>query len=68
MGMQNTQASYPRVCTHEPQSFSTKLLEYKETSSEHLLQTRHSKPNFSLSYDCIPNYTLTDKDSRFLGY
>jgi len=34
--MQNTQASYPRVCTHEPQSFSTELLESKGTGSEHL--------------------------------
>ena len=38
--MQNTQASYPRVCTHESQSFSTKLLESKETGGEHLLQAR----------------------------
>ena len=34
--MQNTQASYPRVCTHEPQSFSTRLLESKKTSNEYL--------------------------------
>ena len=38
MGMQNTQASYPRVCTHEPQSFSTELLEAKGTGNEHLSQ------------------------------
>ncbi len=43
MGMQNTQASYPRVCTHESQSFSTELLESKGTDNEHLLQTRESK-------------------------
>ena len=36
MGMQNTQASYPRVCTHESQSFSPELLESKGTDSEHL--------------------------------
>jgi len=34
--MQNTQASYPRVCTHESQSFSTKLLESKEIDSKHM--------------------------------
>ena len=34
--MQNTQASYPRVCTHEPQRFSTKLLESQKTSNEYL--------------------------------
>ena len=43
MGMQNTQASYPRVCTHESQSFSTELLESKGTDNEHLLQIRESK-------------------------
>ena len=41
MGMQNTQASYPRVCTHESQSFSTELLESKGTGSEHLPQSHH---------------------------
>ena len=66
--MQNTQASYPRVCTHESQSFSTKLLESKQTGIKHLSQIHHSKPSFSLSYNRIPNYTLTDKDSRFLEY
>jgi len=39
MGMQNTQASYPRVCTHESQSFSTELPESKGTGSEHLSHT-----------------------------
>ena len=39
--MQNTQASYPRVCTHESQSFSTELLESKGTGSEHLPQSHH---------------------------
>ena len=37
--MQNTQASYPRVCTHESQSFSTELPESKGTGSEHLPHT-----------------------------
>ena len=37
--MQNTQASYPRVCTHESQSLFAKLLEYKGTGSKHLTQT-----------------------------
>ena len=54
--------------THSSQSFSTELLKSKGTGSEHLSQTRHSKLNLSLSYNCIPNYTLTNKDSSFLGY
>ena len=33
MGMQNTQASYPRVCTHESQTFSTDLLESKRVKT-----------------------------------
>jgi len=40
--MQNTQASYPRVCTHESQSFSTELLESKGTGNEHLPQPNYS--------------------------
>ena len=43
MGMQNTQASYPRVCTHESQSFSTELLESKGIGIEHLTQTDITK-------------------------
>jgi hypothetical protein len=39
MGMQNTQASYPRVCTYESQSLFAELLEYKGTGSKHLTQT-----------------------------
>jgi len=54
MGMQNTQASYPRVCTHESQSFSTKLLESKGAGSKHLTHTCHLLPRqlffFNLSY------------------
>ena len=46
--MQNTQASYPRVCTHESQSFSTELLESKGTGSEHLPQSYHLKFIFLL--------------------
>ena len=46
--MQNTQASYPRVCTHESQSFSTELLESKGTGSEHLPQSHHLKFIFLL--------------------
>ena len=41
--MQNTQASYPRVCTHESQSFSTELLESKGIGIEHLTQTDITK-------------------------
>ena len=37
--MQNTQASYPRVCTYESQSLFAELLEYKGTGSKHLTQT-----------------------------
>uniref|UniRef100_UPI003FED7167 hypothetical protein n=1 Tax=Eubacterium sp. TaxID=142586 RepID=UPI003FED7167 len=53
MGMQNTQASYPRVCTHESQSFSPELLEYKGTGSKHLSQpndkvfSEYNPKNFS---------------------
>ena len=36
--MQNTQASYPRVCTYESQSLFAELLEYKGTGSKHLTQ------------------------------
>jgi len=46
MGMQNTQASYPRVCTHKSQSFSTELLESERIGSEHLSQPNYSKLNF----------------------
>jgi len=55
MGMQNTQASYPRVCTHESQSFFTKLLEFKATDREHLPQANHPSPTISLSqkFSCI---------------
>ena len=56
MGMQNTQASYPRVCTHEPQSFSTELLESKGTGSIHLLQINNypalTAPEVSF-WDCV---------------
>ena len=51
--MQNTQASYPRVCTHESQSFSPELLEYKGTGSKHLSQpndkvfSEYNPKNFS---------------------
>ena len=53
--MQNTQASYPRVCTHESQSFFTKLLEFKATDREHLPQANHPSPTISLSqkFSCI---------------
>ncbi len=37
--MQNTQASYPRVCTYESQSLFAELQEYKGTGSKHLTQT-----------------------------
>ena len=37
--MQNTQASYPRVCTHESQSLSTELRKYKGAGSKYLTQT-----------------------------
>ena len=37
--MQNTQASYPRVCTYESQSLFAELLDYKGTGSKHLTQT-----------------------------
>ena len=53
MGMQNTQASYPRVCTHESQSFSPELLECKGTGSKHLSQpndkvfSEYNPKNFS---------------------
>ena len=40
--------------THSSQSFSTELLEYKGTGSEHLSQTNPSKLSFSLSYKRIP--------------
>ena len=42
--------------THSSQSFSTELLEYKGTGSEHLSQTNPSKLSFSLSYKRIPKY------------
>ncbi|MFR9009065.1 MAG: hypothetical protein ACLVIJ_09755 [Clostridium sp.] len=42
--------------THSSQSFSTELLEYKGTGSEHLSQTNPSKLSFSLSYNRIPKY------------
>ena len=51
--MQNTQASYPRVCTHKSQSFSPELLEYKGTGSKHLSQpndkvfSEYNPKNFS---------------------
>ena len=46
MGMQNTQASYPRVCTHESQSFSAELLEAKGTGNEQSSQKHHFKLSF----------------------
>ena len=43
MGTETTSATYRRTQTHESQSFSTELLESKETDNEHLLQTREAK-------------------------
>ena len=39
MGTETTSATYRRTQTHESQSFSPELLEYKGTGSKHLSQT-----------------------------
>ena len=51
--MQNAQASYPRVCTHEPQSFLTKLLESKGTGSEHLPRNLCNLNFYSMKKGCL---------------
>ena len=57
--------------THSSQSFSTELLEYKGTGSEHLPQTNPSKLNFSLYLRICNAYLLSHKKQfvrSFLSY
>ena len=64
--MQNTQASYPRVCTHESQSFSTELLESKGTGSKHLPQARHSNISPSMLWFIYPRGLENNSDYHLI--
>ena len=45
IGMQNTQAGYPRIRAHEPQNFSAGITENKKRGNKHCQQTHLTPPN-----------------------